>query len=110
MTQARMIPHPGHACCDLTQDLPGWITRQRQRLNTQLRWARVLSQRGQRLRREAITAQVRGNTTRATDLDIEAIRCCGQAWVIHQSAAGWLAHLDRLAASHQWRPDMTGGA
>jgi hypothetical protein len=99
--------HPGSACCDLTQDLAGWIERQRARFAIEHRWARVLSKRGQRLRREAIKAQVRGNAGRSNALDDEAMVCSSRAMVIYQSVLMNEGHVDRVEAGHQWR---LGGA
>lgn len=41
-------PHPGSACCDPTQDLPGWIRAQRARIARDWRWSRIWRARGNR--------------------------------------------------------------
>lgn len=99
----RRVAHPGSACCDLTQDLAGWIARETVRLDVADRWARVLSRRGQRLRRLGTSAVARGDRERAERIDAEALSCSGRAMAIWQSSQLQRGHVERVAEAHAWR-------
>ncbi|WP_229398111.1 hypothetical protein [Micromonospora okii] len=99
----RAVPHPGSACCDPAQDLAGWITRETARLDVADRWARVLSRRGQRLRRAGTSALSRGDRERAAQLDAEALSCSGRAMAIWQTSQMHRGHVERVAEAHAWR-------
>lgn len=97
------VPHPGMACCDPTQDLAGWITRERARINRNYRWTRVLHQRGRRLDRASLRALVAGDQKRAEQLAAESRRAHGRANCYAQSALMAEGHVDRVEAAHAYR-------
>lgn len=97
------VEHPGWACCDPTQDLAGWIVRQRARVDLWGRWVRVLHQRGDRLRRAGTGAYLGGNVTFGQALDLASIGAHGRANAIAQRALIVAGHVDRVEEAHRGR-------
>lgn len=97
------VQHPGSACCDPTQDLAGWIARQRARMERDGRWVQVLHQRGQRLRAEATKAYVAGDVDTGQALDLTSVTAHGQANAIAQRMLILAGHVDRVEAAHRDR-------
>lgn len=96
-------PHPGWACCDLTQDLAGWLNREHARVAIQRRWVRVLHARGHRLNGASITALIAGDRDLHDRLDNERRHAHGRANGIAQSMLIREGHADQVEAAHQWR-------
>lgn len=103
----KRVMHPGSACCDLTQDLAGWIERETARINRMRRWCRVWHQRGRRLRAASIRAAVRSDSALADRLAGESVYAHGMGNAHGQSIGIREGHLERVIEAHQWR---LGGA
>lgn len=101
--KATKVPHPGSACCDPNQDLAGWVAQETIRLDRADRWARVLSQKGQRLRRAATMALAQCRHARSADLDAESMVLCSTAMAIWQSNLARRGDLDRVVEAHEFR-------
>lgn len=106
----KRVMHPGSACCDVTQDLAGWLVRERARVARNYRWARVLHARGRRLKEASIRATVAGDASRAAALDAQSRTAHGFANSYAQRAMIREGHVDRVEAGHLWRPDLAGRA
>ena len=107
-TAPARVPHPGSACCDLTQDLAGWITIQRARIARDRRWSHVWRQRGDRLRRQATRAWARSDHNTGRQLDDACRAACGTANAWAQRALIAEGHVDRVEVAHQWRLPTPG--
>lgn len=97
------VPHPGSACCDLTQDLAGWIRQQRARIARDWRWSRAWRARGDRLDRASIRAYASGDDTTGRAHQLDSITAHGRANAHAQTALTRAGHVDRVEAAHQWR-------
>lgn len=107
MSARRSSRHPGWTCCDLSQDLAGWIARQRAAFaNVRLR-AGVLHAEGARLNVESIRATVEGNRDRATEAAARCHVAHGAANAVMQSVLVREGHVDRVEAAHAWRLSVT---
>lgn len=106
-TAAVKPPHPGSACCDLTQDLAGWIQQQRARIARDWRWFRAWRQRGTRLDRASVAAYVAQDDDTGRALRLAAITACGNANAWAQKALIREGDVDRIEAAHAWRLQPT---
>lgn len=98
-----VVPHPGSACCDPTQDLAGWLDAQRKRATIYWRWSRMWRQRAGRINREARRALVSGDRARFQQLDAAARATYGMANVNAQHALLIDGEVERIAEAHTWR-------
>lgn len=104
---ARKIQHPGMACCDLEQDLPGWLARQRGIVEALRTEARVWRHKAEHADAKALAAAAEQHgTTAQHEAELYRQANHGMANAYAQRALIMEGHLDRVEAAHQWRPDM----
>lgn len=94
-------PHPGWACCDLAQDLSGWLDREAGR-------AAELRERARTVRAAAVEADQRALLALSVEAENERRTLHGEANALAQSAMIIEGHAERVRAAHLWRPDMEG--
>jgi hypothetical protein len=94
-------PHPGWACCDLSQDLAGWLDREAGR-------AADLRERARDIRAAAIEADRRALRALSIEAENERRTLHGEANALAQSAMIIEGHAERVRAAHLWRLDVEG--
>ena len=97
------VLHPGWGCCDLSQDLQGWLDREQAAVNILRRWCAVLHARGRRLDNLALNNLIEGNQAQYYKLQTECITAHGQANAYGQEALIRIGHVDRVREAHLWR-------
>lgn len=97
------VPHPGHACCDPTQDLAGWLAAERQAVDDLFGAARAHRAKAEQSRAARLRADVGSEAYRESD---EA--CRGEsllANVVAQEAWRRFDRAGKVEAAHQFRLD-----
>lgn len=93
MTRPRKVPHPGWACCDLTQDLRGWLVLEYGRAEGLYALGREA-----RAQAEAIPKAAAWEPSEGRRIALH-----GTANAHNQMAGMIRAHAARVEAAHQWR-------
>jgi hypothetical protein len=107
MSRRKGPPHPGMACCDLTQDLRGWLVLE----YGKAAGLRALAAEARALGRDAdarsLRAAVESQGWRVqVALSNERQAHHGLANAYAQRAMCIEAHAARVEAAHQWRGDL----
>lgn len=99
----KRVPHPGYGCCDLGQDLRGWLVLEYGRAAGQRALAREERARGDEA--DALWRKATGWREMAP-LDRERLNHYGTANAYGQRAMNIQAHAEHVEAAHQWRGDL----
>lgn len=96
----RKVPHPGWGCCDLSQDLKGWLVLEYGRAAGLRALAREERQRGDAV--DALWRQT-SDWREMMPLDRQRLAHYGTANAYGQRAMMIQAHAERVEAAHQRR-------
>lgn len=96
MKRQKRPPHPGWACCDLAQDLRGWLVREYGRAEGLYALGREARAEAEGIPKAAAWEPAEGRR----------IAAHGTANAYNQRAGMIRAHAARVEAAHQWRGDL----
>ena len=101
----KKVPHPGSACCDLDQDLAGWLTRETERASAQRAQATEVRAQANAADQRALDLAVSGSADWKTQTEAENARRVlhGEANALMQSVMITEGHAERVRAAHTWR-------
>lgn len=97
------VQHPGWACCDLEQDLAGWLARQRVLVAGLREVARDHRDRGRQFRELELKTLTAEGPKAAYHWQLLCIEAHGVANAYAQDALIVEGHLDRVEEAHAWR-------
>jgi len=102
--------HPGWACCDLSQDLAGWIAKERAALADARLMAAGWHVEGAVMHAESARLAGTGDHDGAIEAAARSRAAHGRANAIMQSVRIREGHVDRVETAHAWRLSTAGGA